>query len=255
MKTINILRVLSALIICSGLSTFAYSQTFVAPPNLSVGMSGGMSGGVQPLQPSALPSNQIGTTTNRPVQPTAEQLNALPPETRAVYIAALEAAAQRQQASTERQGDLNKQVSELQQGSEGSKQQIGATQNPQVNQQVAGIQTPDMSQGKNLKASIDTASSSADLKPQDPKQNYGQANPLISGGIGGSIASSLGASADLHAAQKAQLEVQAKVAETGAQSANDKMQQMMDVIQDVRDKLQSVQQSEIEANRSIARPI
>jgi hypothetical protein len=43
------------------------------------------------------------------------------------------------------------------------------------------------------------------------------------------------------------------VAESGAQHANDMMQQMMDVIRDIRDKLGAIEQSRGETNRGIAR--
>ncbi|MPM23315.1 hypothetical protein SDC9_69786 [bioreactor metagenome] len=56
-------------------------------------------------------------------------------------------------------------------------------------------------------------------------------------------------------ADKANLETQAKVHENAQQQANEMMQQMMDVIRDVRDKLQSIEQANIETARSISRNI
>lgn len=56
-------------------------------------------------------------------------------------------------------------------------------------------------------------------------------------------------------ADKANLDTQAKVHENAQQQANEMMQQMMDVIRDVRDKLQSIEQANIETARSISRNI
>lgn len=84
---------------------------------------------------------------------------------------------------------------------------------------------------------------------------YGQASTGLAGGLGGIASSSLGYAADLHDAEKAKYEKDAKVAETGQQHANELMQQMLDVIRDVRDKLQSIQQAAVETNRGIARNI
>lgn len=86
-------------------------------------------------------------------------------------------------------------------------------------------------------------------------QGYSQASGGIASGLGGIVSAGFTMEADLADARRSELEAQAKVFETGVQHANDTMQQMMDVIRDVRDKLQSMQQSSIEANRGIARNI
>ncbi|HZY20507.1 MAG TPA: hypothetical protein VFE82_18705 [Ramlibacter sp.] len=77
---------------------------------------------------------------------------------------------------------------------------------------------------------------------------------MIQGGFG-IAASGFTYAADMHDAKKTDYETAAKVAESGAQQANDMMQQMMDIIRDVRDKLQSIQQASLETNRGIARNI
>ncbi|HYC37693.1 MAG TPA: type III secretion system translocon subunit SctB [Usitatibacter sp.] len=51
------------------------------------------------------------------------------------------------------------------------------------------------------------------------------------------------------------LDAQAKVEEEARQKANDVMQQMQDIIRDIRDKLAAIEQSNVEANRGIARNI
>ena len=56
-------------------------------------------------------------------------------------------------------------------------------------------------------------------------------------------------------ANKANLETEAKMHENAQQQANETMQQMMDVIRDVREKLQSIEQANLETSRSIARNI
>jgi len=86
-------------------------------------------------------------------------------------------------------------------------------------------------------------------------QGMGGAVTGISGGIGGCITAHFNREADSADTQRARLDAQAKVAETGQQQANDAMQQMMEVIRDVREKLQSIQQAAIETNRGIARNI
>lgn len=86
-------------------------------------------------------------------------------------------------------------------------------------------------------------------------QSSGQAVGTMAGGIGGMIASGLNYGADMADARRSEFETQAKVHETAVQHANDMMQQMMDVIRDVRDKLSSIQQAQIETNRSINRNV
>ncbi len=86
-------------------------------------------------------------------------------------------------------------------------------------------------------------------------QGYAQAGSGITGGIGGLVAAGFNHKADLLDADKTNLETQAKMHETAVQHANDMMQQMMDVIRDVRDKLSSIQQSQVETTRGIARNI
>lgn len=87
------------------------------------------------------------------------------------------------------------------------------------------------------------------------RQSYGSALSSISGGIGGCVAAHYTREADKADAERANLDAQAKVAETAQQQANDAMQQMMDIVRDVRDKLQSIQQAAVETNRGIARNI
>ncbi|AVO50562.1 hypothetical protein C6568_15970 [Melaminivora suipulveris] len=84
---------------------------------------------------------------------------------------------------------------------------------------------------------------------------YGQGASGLIGGMGGIIAAGFNNKADLLDADKTNLETQAKMHETAVQHANDMMQQMMDVIRDVRDKLASIQQSQVETTRGIARNI
>lgn len=86
-------------------------------------------------------------------------------------------------------------------------------------------------------------------------QSITQGIGTISSGLGGIVGGGFTLEADLADARRSELEAQSKVFETGVQHANDTMQQMMDVIRDVRDKLQSMQQSAIETNRSISRNI
>lgn len=83
----------------------------------------------------------------------------------------------------------------------------------------------------------------------------GQGLSGISGGIGSMIQAGFDRAAGRADADRARLEADAKVAETGVQHANDLMQQMMDVIRDVRDKLGAIEQSRVETNRGIARNI
>ena len=82
-----------------------------------------------------------------------------------------------------------------------------------------------------------------------------QASGGIAGGLGGIINSGFSYGASMADADKARLDVQAKLAQGGQQLHSDNMQKMMDIIRDVREKLQSVQQAAIEANRGIARNI
>lgn len=89
----------------------------------------------------------------------------------------------------------------------------------------------------------------------DTLNSYSQAAGGIMSGAGSIAAAFYTLNADRHDARRSELEAQSKVFETGVQQANDTMQQMMDVIRDVRDKLQSIQQSAIETNRSISRNI
>ena len=56
-------------------------------------------------------------------------------------------------------------------------------------------------------------------------------------------------------ANRANLDTEAKMHENAQQQANETMQQMMDVIRDVREKLQSIEQANLETSRSIARNI
>ena len=86
-------------------------------------------------------------------------------------------------------------------------------------------------------------------------QSFSQASGGVVSGTATLFSTFYTREADEADARRSELEVQARVFETGVQHANDTMQQMMDVIRDVRDKLQSIQQSAIETNRSIARNI
>ncbi|OCZ68436.1 hypothetical protein A7P25_04700 [Achromobacter xylosoxidans] len=81
----------------------------------------------------------------------------------------------------------------------------------------------------------------------------GQGLSGMAGGVGGIVQAAYDRKAGEADAARAQLEAQAKVAESGAQHANDMMQQMMDVIRDIRDKLGAIEQSRGETNRGIAR--
>ncbi len=84
---------------------------------------------------------------------------------------------------------------------------------------------------------------------------FAQGGSGLINGVGGLIAASYNNKADLLDADKTNLETQAKMHETAVQHANDMMQQMMDVIRDVRDKISSIQQSQVETTRGIARNI
>ena len=75
------------------------------------------------------------------------------------------------------------------------------------------------------------------------------------GGIGTIVQASFERKAAETDAEKARLEADAKVAETGVQHANEVMQQMMDIMRDIREKLGAIEQSRNEANRGIARNI
>ena len=86
-------------------------------------------------------------------------------------------------------------------------------------------------------------------------QGYAQSGSGITGGIGGLVAAGFTHKADVLDAEKTRLDAQSKMHETAVQHANDMMQQMMDVIRDVRDKLSSIQQSQVETTRGIARNI
>ncbi len=86
-------------------------------------------------------------------------------------------------------------------------------------------------------------------------QSISQGLASMSTGLGSMIGAGITLQADLADAQRAELDVLAKVSETGVQHGNDTMQQMLDVIRDVKDKVQSIQQSAIETNRTISRNI
>ncbi|MPT27054.1 MAG: hypothetical protein E2602_09105 [Achromobacter sp.] len=81
----------------------------------------------------------------------------------------------------------------------------------------------------------------------------GQGLSGMTGGVGGIVQAAYDQKAGLADAERSRLEADAKVAESGAQHANDVMQQMMDVIRDIRDKLGAIEQSRSETNRGIAR--
>lgn len=83
----------------------------------------------------------------------------------------------------------------------------------------------------------------------------GQAAGQIMGGIGGLAAAPLNLAADLADARRAEADMHAKEHEMNVQHANDMMQQMMDVIRDINEKMGSIQQAQIEANRGIVRNI
>jgi len=83
----------------------------------------------------------------------------------------------------------------------------------------------------------------------------GQGSGGIAGGIGAIFNATKEQEAAGHDARRSELEASAKVHDTGAQQANDMMQQMMDVIRDVRDKLGAMEQSRAETIRGIARNI
>lgn len=102
--------------------------------------------------------------------------------------------------------------------------------------------TPDQSVAK---AKLDGIANNA--------SGMGQGLSGIAGGVGSMVQAAYDRSAGQADAARAQFEAQAKVAESGAQHANDLMQQMMDVIRDVRDKLGAIEQSRSETTRGIAR--
>jgi thiaminase len=85
--------------------------------------------------------------------------------------------------------------------------------------------------------------------------DMGQASNGIITGAGGILSGWFSKEGGDHDATSAEAQARAKVHETAAQQASDQMQQMMDVIRDIRDKLQAIQQSAVETNRSIARNI
>jgi hypothetical protein len=86
-------------------------------------------------------------------------------------------------------------------------------------------------------------------------QEIGKGSGNVLEGIGGIAKSSMELKASAHDAARSDLEAQAKISEVNSQQAGDFMQQMMDMIRDVRDKLSSIEQSNIETNRGIARNI
>jgi len=134
---------------------------------------------------------------------------------------------------------------------------LEATGNSQVAQSSPGATGPMTStQSKLNMAGNDNIAAGKELSAVGAKQQaYAQASGSIAGGVGGMIASGLNYGADMADARRSELETQAKVHETAVQHANDMMQQMMDVIRDVRDKLSSIQQAQIETNRSINRNV
>ncbi len=81
----------------------------------------------------------------------------------------------------------------------------------------------------------------------------GQGLSGMAGGVGGIVQAAYDRKAGEADAARSRLEADAKVFESGAQHANDLMQQMMDVIRDVRDKLGAIEQSRSETTRGIAR--
>lgn len=81
----------------------------------------------------------------------------------------------------------------------------------------------------------------------------GQGLSGMAGGVGGIVQAAYDLNAGKADAARSRLEADAKVFESGAQHANELMQQMMDVIRDVRDKLGAIEQSRSETTRGIAR--
>ncbi|MOA14940.1 hypothetical protein D3C78_1350730 [compost metagenome] len=116
-------------------------------------------------------------------------------------------------------------------------------------------QDPDMRKELIMESREGTALSKIQAASAQKLQGYSQASGSLASGLGSMAGAGLTLEADLHDARRSELEAQAKVFETGVQHSNDTMQQMMDVIRDVRDKLQSMQQSAVETNRSISRNI
>lgn len=84
---------------------------------------------------------------------------------------------------------------------------------------------------------------------------YGRGLSQSVSGLGGIVSASFKYEADMADAKRAELEAVAKTHENASQQANDMMQQMQDIIRDIREKLQSISQATIEANRGIARNI
>lgn len=82
-----------------------------------------------------------------------------------------------------------------------------------------------------------------------------QGTGSVINGVGAFTAAGFSRDAAEADADKANLDTEAKMHENAQQQANETMQQMMDVIRDVREKLQSIEQANLETSRSIARNI
>lgn len=114
---------------------------------------------------------------------------------------------------------------------------------------------PDMRETLVKESREDMALSKIQGATAQKHQSYSQASGSIASGLGGMVGAGFTLEADLHDARRTELESQSKTFETAVQHSNETMQQMLDVIRDVRDKLQSMQQSALETNRSISRNI
>ena len=73
--------------------------------------------------------------------------------------------------------------------------------------------------------------------------------------VGKIVTASLKHEAELMDAEKAKLDAKAKEDEAGVQRANELMQSALEIIRDMQEKIQAIQQSQTESNRSIARNI
>lgn len=84
---------------------------------------------------------------------------------------------------------------------------------------------------------------------------YGAGVGQIFSGVGEMGKASFDKDASAHDAQSKRNEANAQVADLGIQQADDQMRRMMEIIQDMREKTASMQQADIETNKSIARNV
>lgn len=104
-------------------------------------------------------------------------------------------------------------------------------------------------------AALATRASKEATNSANTWQNRAQFANSTGTGLGGIVSSFFTQEAGKHDASSAEAQSRAKEHETAAQQASDDMQRMLDIIRDIRDKLQAIEQSAVETNRSIARNI